>query len=386
MEYSEHDASRMSQKSALRPLMYGAANARIEPKPTSAPFLTPAVIYGLASLNGYSHMHNIGNMLDSCNGFGSVLLGSETMECFNFNRHNSKYETMSSGTSKMNFQLGILSGIPDHGRYIELRAQPGAKVTALLQSLELDERMIVGLGPSLVLGIGKVDGLHTFQAISGKGIEVPSTQADLWIWLRGEDRGEIAKRARQVLRSLQAGFTVVRMVDGFKYGVDLKIGRDLSGYEDGTENPQDEAAIAAAFASDGSSFVSVQQWEHDLNQFDDLHIAERNNIVGRQISDNEEMETAPESAHVKRTAQESFEPEAFVLRRSMPWADGGKEGLVFVAFGHSLNAFEALLNRMVGLEDGIVDGLFQFTRPVSGANYWCPPTKNGHLDLSKAGL
>jgi len=286
----------------------------------------------------------------------------------------------------MNSQSGILPGIPDHGRFIELTARPGAKVAALLQGLEPDEGMVVGLGPSLVSGIGNVDGLHTFQALSGKGIEIPSTQADLWIWLRGQDRGEIAQRARQVLRSLHAGFSVVRMVDGFKYGVDLEIGRDLSGYEDGTENPQDEAAIAAAFAADGSSFVSVQQWEHDLNRFDALPVAERNNIFGRQISDNEEMETAPESAHVKRTAQESFEPEAFVLRRSMPWVDGGKEGLVFVAFGHSLNAFEALLNRMVGLEDGIVDGLFQFTHPVSGANYWCPPTKNGHLDLSRIGL
>ena len=44
---------------------------------------------------------------------------------------------------------------------------------------------------------------------------------------------------------------------------------------------------------------------------------------------------APESAHVKRTAQESFSPEAFVLRRSMPWADCGQAGLAFLyAFNH----------------------------------------------------
>ena len=51
------------------------------------------------------------------------------------------------------------------------------------------------------------------------------------------------------------------------------------------------------------------------------------------MSDNEELEDAPESAHVKRTAQEDFEPEAFVVRRSMPWADATSEGLEFVAFG-----------------------------------------------------
>ena len=65
--------------------------------------------------------------------------------------------------------------------------------------------------------------------------------------------------------------------------------------------------------------------------------AEMDHIIGRRLSDNEEIEDAPKSAHVKRTAQEDFEPEAFVLRRSMPWADESGEGLVFVAFGKSFD-------------------------------------------------
>jgi len=286
----------------------------------------------------------------------------------------------------MNIQSGILPGIPDHGRYIELRAISGTDIPTLLHGLEPDEGLVIGLGAGLARSFAEVVGLHGFQAVSGKGIEVPSTQADLWIWLRGTERGEIAKRARGILTYLSAGFEVVRTVDGFKYGVDLEVGLDLSGYVDGTENPEGEAAIQAAFSADGSSFVSVQKWEHDLKHFDALELEERNDIFGRRISDNEEMESAPKFAHVKRTAQESFTPEAFVLRRSMPWVDGGKEGLVFVAFGRSFNAFEALLHRMIGAEDGIVDGLFQFTHPVSGANYWCPPVKDGRLNLSRIGL
>jgi putative iron-dependent peroxidase len=76
----------------------------------------------------------------------------------------------------------------------------------------------------------------------------------------------------------------------------------------------------------------------------------------------------------------------FGLRRSMPWADATGEGLVFVAFGNSLDAFEALLRRMVGQEDGVTDGLFRFTRPVTGNTFWCPPVKAGHIDLSAIGL
>jgi putative iron-dependent peroxidase len=61
-------------------------------------------------------------------------------------------------------------------------------------------------------------------------------------------------------------------------------------------------------------------------------------------------------------------------------------GLVFVAFGKSFAAFEAQLRRMVGAEDGIADALFKFTRPESGAYFWCPPMKAAHIDLSALGL
>lgn len=70
----------------------------------------------------------------------------------------------------------------------------------------------------------------------------------------------------------------------------------------------------------------------------------------------------------------------------MPWASGLESGLVFVAFGRSLDAFEAQLRRMLGLEDGIVDALFRFTRPLTGAYYWCPPLADGRLDLRVLGI
>ncbi|NOY67522.1 MAG: Dyp-type peroxidase, partial [Gammaproteobacteria bacterium] len=132
---------------------------------------------------------------------------------------------------------------------------------------------------------------------------------------------------------------------------------------------------------DGSSFVAVQQWVHDFDILDEMSTNESDDAIGRHISDNEEFD-APESAHVKRTAQESFEPEAFMLRRSMPWVEGVEGGLYFVSFVHSFYAFETQLERMIGLEDGISDGLFKFTRPVSGTFFWCPPMKEGKLDLS----
>jgi putative iron-dependent peroxidase len=74
-----------------------------------------------------------------------------------------------------------------------------------------------------------------------------------------------------------------------------------------------------------------------------------------------------------------------MLRRSMPFSDASGDGLMFIAFGHSFDAFEAVLRRMLGLDDGLVDGLFSFSRPSDGAYYWCPPRKGESLDLRALG-
>ena len=75
-----------------------------------------------------------------------------------------------------------------------------------------------------------------------------------------------------------------------------------------------------------------------------------------------------------------------MLRRSMPWGDVREHGLYFVAYAASLDPFERVLRRMTGLDDGIVDGLLRFTRPISGGYYWCPPLAGERLDLRALGL
>ena len=290
----------------------------------------------------------------------------------------------------MNAQPSILLGVPRVARYLTFSCNPGSdpvESRASVRALNIDEQMVVGIGePLLALWGGAVDGLRTFPALSGPDVQVPSTQQALWFWLRGGDQGALVNRSIVIADSLGESFRLEQVVDGFKHG-DADLGLDLTGYEDGTENPVGDDAVAAAFVQDGapgmagSSFVAVQQWVHDLRRFASFPEAEQDHIIGRRKSDNEEIEDAPPSAHTKRTEQESFEPEAFVLRRSMPFADPDSEGLMFVAFGKSFDAFEVQLRRMVGLEDGIADGLFRFSSATTGGYYWCPPASDGHLDL-----
>jgi putative iron-dependent peroxidase len=291
-----------------------------------------------------------------------------------------------------NVQPGILSEETRIARYLAFGQKPGVNPSAALQRLARavdGDSTVVGLGRSLVGALDRdIEGLNTFPALTGPGCTVPATPAALWLWLRGDDRGELLHRTRQLSQMLVEAFDLDQTIDAFQY----RGNRDLSGYEDGTENPEGEDAIEAAIVKgrgvglDGSSFVAVQQWIHDLDRFQAMPQTEQDNTIGRRLSDNEEIDEAPESAHVKRTAQESFEPEAFVLRRSMPWADDRQAGLVFVAFGHSFDAFEAQMRRMIGEDDGIVDALFRFTRPVTGGYFWCPPVRDGQLDLSALGL
>lgn len=282
-------------------------------------------------------------------------------------------------------QPGILAPVPPCGRSMTFRlaleADPRPALARLREGFDPDWG-VLGMGEPLLRALGAtVPGLRGFPALAGPGCSVPSTQSALWCFLRGEARGALFDAGERVKALLGAAFELDDALDTFLYAG----GRDLTGYEDGTENPRDEAAVEAALAADGSSFVAVQRWAHDLPHFRAHSPAECDDMIGRRREDNEELEDAPASAHVKRSAQESYEPPAFMLRRSMPWASARAQGLEFVAYGHSPDAFEQVMRRMAGLEDGIVDALFRFSRPLTGGYYWCPPVKAGRLDLSLMG-
>ncbi len=285
-------------------------------------------------------------------------------------------------------QPSILAPIPAFGRSLSYRLKPQADPRRALRDLQqaFDPLWgVVGLGEPLVLALGKnMDGLRTFPSMSGPAHTVPSAQHSLWILLRAEDRSAVFDHAAGIDSILQDAFELADAVDTFRY----RVNRDLSGYEDGTENPSPEDSIEVALLADapsglrGSSFVAVQRWSHDLPFFHSHSREECDNMIGRRREDNEELEDAPESAHVKRSAQESFSPEAFMVRRSMPWTCGTQQGLEFIAYGRSFDPFEQVMSRMLGREDGIVDALFRFSEPVNGAYYWCPPVADGQLDLS----
>ena len=196
------------------------------------------------------------------------------------------------------------------------------------------------------------------ERAAAPGLVIERAPEVLWVWLRGDERGEIVLRSQRLVRVLAPAFRLKESWDAFKYAE----GRDLSGYVDGTENPTGDEAIHTAMIGAehptirGSSFVATQRWRHDFERLESMTEGEKDSSIGRRLVDNEEIDDAPETAHVKRTAQESFTPEAFVLRRSMPWAEGNAGGLMFVATinrtlkAHALAIFASERNCSAWLE------------------------------------
>ena len=289
-------------------------------------------------------------------------------------------------------QPAILRPVPPVGAAVVFDLDPGVDPRAGLAALRsepADGEVILGIGAPLALALeARVEGLRGFPALSGVGVAFPSTQGALWAFVRGEERGVVLDRCMSIQRKLGSGWRLLDEVDAFRY----REGRDLTGYEDGTENPKGDAALEAAVIGSGregvtgGSFVAVQRYVHDLARFEKLDVAARDAVIGRRFDTNEEIPDAVATAHVKRSAQESFDPPAFMLRRSMPWGDVREHGLYFVAYVESLDRFERVLHRMAGLEDGKVDNLLGVTRALSGGYYFCPPMRDGGVDLSALGL
>jgi putative iron-dependent peroxidase len=80
--------------------------------------------------------------------------------------------------------------------------------------------------------------------------------------------------------------------------------RDLTGFVDGTENPQDEhraevALLEGEFA--GGSYIHVQRWVHAMSDWEKLALKEQEDIIGRTKVDNIEYRSpTSRSLHIKR--------------------------------------------------------------------------------------
>lgn len=261
-----------------------------------------------------------------------------------------------------------------------LRGDPVALWRAL-QALH-QPGAVIGIGAPLAAAVGaELPGLRPFKRLQRGRFTMPATQLDVWALVPAHDASQGFDKADALIHALDPHAELVEALPLFSY----RQGHDLTGYKDGTENPTGDEAWAAALVAEGDaaggSFALVQRWLHFRDRMAAMPAAARDHVIGRRLADDEEIAEAPESAHVKRTAQEDFDPPAFMLRRSMPWGDGRRHGLLFVAFVAALDAAQRQLERMMGLDDGLQDALLGHSQAETGAFYWCPPWDGQRLLL-----
>ncbi|MFM2066533.1 MAG: hypothetical protein RLZZ584_1442 [Pseudomonadota bacterium] len=95
----------------------------------------------------------------------------------------------------------MLAAIPAQARYLSWALAPGATRTQLAAALHAlaagvdGGQAVLGLGRPLLDALGlTMPGLEDFAAPVGSRVEMPATQAALWLWLRGDDAGELLHR------------------------------------------------------------------------------------------------------------------------------------------------------------------------------------------------
>jgi len=202
-------------------------------------------------------------------------------------------------------QPGILLDLPAASRYqLWNRSGDAPAVRAALARLQQwadGEQAVVCIGQPVADLLGTpVPGLRNFPAITGPQGPLALPPHALCLWLRGNARGDVLRLSREAAALLAPAFSREKVVDCFRHGWNGKDAvRDLTGYEDGTENPKDDDAVHAAIADgmgpglDGGSYFAVQQWQHDMDAFARMSALQKDHMIGRRLSDNEELDDAP---------------------------------------------------------------------------------------------
>ena len=242
---------------------------------------------------------------------------------------------------------------------------------------ELDSNVVLGIGPDLwprLFDVPAPEDHHPLLARTGvTGRSMPATQADLFVWLHGDASDALMSDVLALRRGLG------RLVElrSERWGYTYLESQDLTGFEDGTENPSIEEAPEVALIADGplagASYVLGQTWRHDLDGFNTLDVAGQEAVFGRTKKGSIELDDVPEDAHIGRVVIVEDGEELEIWRRSVPWGGYDEHGLYFLAFSADPHRFEAMLDSMFAVDAPPHDRLTDFSTPITGARYLAPP-------------
>lgn len=295
----------------------------------------------------------------------------------------------------MTAQSVILPLPSDHARFIVLRLKDltllelKEKIEDLLDTRDrlitqhpnAEIKTAIAFGPELwaKLYAQSPSGFKQLDPMQG-AFEMPVVPADVLIHIASQRSDICFTLSQAFFDGIQDKVEVLDERVCFRYFD----GRDLTGFIDGTENPQfpDDRAETALLAEDAGifadgSFVFAQRYIHDLDKWKRLKVDAQENVMGRSKLESIEMDddVKPENAHIARVVIKDDKGEEMeILRHSLPYGDGkGEQGLFFIAYTKNLGIIDDMLKHMFGTTgDGIHDRLLHFVTAVDGAYFFAP--------------
>jgi putative iron-dependent peroxidase len=221
--------------------------------------------------------------------------------------------------------------------------------------------------------------LRPFEPVAHDDRVAPSTNYDLYIEVRS-DRADVNHIvAGKVCTLLADSVDLIEQVRGFRF-LD---GRDLTGFVDGTENPQGRHRRTVALVNDendplfsSGSYLHIQRYRHNLTLWNTLKVKEQEDVFARTKIDNDEYtaENKLPTSHIKRAGIKDSEGKPIeIVRQSMPYGDMKVQGLFFVSYCQSPLPFENMLKSMISADDnGHFDHLLKYTQAETGAAFFAP--------------
>lgn len=275
----------------------------------------------------------------------------------------------------------------------DLGAIKSAISTAVADAKAEGLNLCVLFGPTLNADLGgpAVDDFQayeTFVSGDGSGREAKGTQEELLLWWSHDNKDLVWEHQYKARTALTGHMAVARETPTFIY----RESYDMTGFVDGTGNPDDADQPAVALVPEGSagaggSFAIAQRWVHDLTAFKALAPADQEAVFGRKLAPaTDKTDTIPATSHLahvelRENGDNTSEASAKVreiARRSTPYAfHDGTVGLYFMAFCKDQAPLRERMNAMYNTDgSGIRDQLTDFSNPASGSFYFAPAAED----------
>ncbi len=253
-----------------------------------------------------------------------------------------------------------------------------------------------GFGPGLYRAAGLTPPVKDLPKFRIDRLDARWSDGDLLLQICAEDALTVTHAQRMLIKDARP-FASVRWVQrGFRRSPGVQphgfTQRNVLGQLDGTANPRDAEMETAVWAPDGSTTLVVRRIRAEIEKWDLLSVADKENAVGRRLSSGAPLTGAqerdepdfaarneaglavmPDYSHVTRA--HTTDPATKILRRPYNYDDAPNaaghpdSGLIFASYQANIDRQYLPIQRRLAEKDL----LNEWITPIGSAVFAVPP-------------